>query len=489
MTLIERFTNTFSATKKAITNRFNEAFFRFVGSNYTEYDVNQINYLEHGYNENSVVYSVIEQMSSKTASVPYFIKKIENEQKSVEFNLELKHWTGTDPSQKMRLKKLEQKAYGDGAQNTMGMPLENPNPLQSWTEFFALYKTYLRLTGNAYIYLLAPEGGNNKGQPLAMYLLPAHLIQITLKANSAQLTTENPIKSYLLIRNSYYQEFPGDDVVHIKLSNPNFDQNGEELYGQSPLRAVLRNVNSSNEATIQNLKLLKNSGVYGFIHGENQALTEQQAGELKSRLKEMDDNAGRLGRVAGVSSKIGFTRLSLTTEELRPFDFLSYDQKQICNALGWSDLLLNNDAGAKYDNVREFRKLVITDNIVPDLKLLEEAFNSYILPRFKGYENTCIYFDVSYLPEMQLDMSYLVNWLTIALRDGVISRAEYREALNYDVDMDDEQLQVLTVGNSIMTLDDALEPALPNTFNTPEDTDEDEDQDVENENIILDEEE
>lgn len=468
MTLIERVTGLFNTTKKAITNRFNEAFFRFVGSSYTEYDPNQVNYLEHGYNENSVVYSVLQQMATKTGSVPYFIKKIENEQKSQQHKLELKRWTGEDATQKMRLKKLEQKAYGSTSQqNSMPMPLEKPNPLQNWTEFFGLYKTYLRLTGNAYIYMLAPEGGQNQGEPLAMYLLPSHLIQITLKPDTAQLTTENPVKSYMLVRDSYYQDFPAENVVHIKLSNPNFDQSGEELYGQSPLRAVLRNVNSSNEATIQNLKLLKNSGVYGFIHGENQALTEQQAGELKSRLKEMDDNTGRLGRVAGVSSKIGFTRLSLTTEELRPFDFLSYDQKQICNALGWSDLLLNNDTGAKYDNVREFRKQVVTDNIVPDLMLLEDAFNNYILPRFKGYENTCIYFDVSYLPEMQLDMQYLVNWLTIALRDGVINRAEYREALNYEVDENNTELQTLTVGNSIMTLEDAIEPALPNTFETP----------------------
>ena len=93
MTLIERVTGLFNTTKKAITNRFNEAFFRFVGSSYTEYDPNQVNYLEHGYNENSVVYSVLQQMATKTGSVPYFIKKIENKQKSQQFNLELKRWT------------------------------------------------------------------------------------------------------------------------------------------------------------------------------------------------------------------------------------------------------------------------------------------------------------------------------------------------------------------------------------------------------------
>lgn len=473
MTLIQRLSSTFKSTKNTIVNKFNRAFFRFVGTNYSEYDTNNTSYIDHGYNENSVVYSIVNQMATKVISVPYYIKKIKNKNQAKAFNSELKRWDGNTPSQKLNLQKLLKKAFTSTDENSLEMPLKRPNPLQTWSEFYALGKTYLRTIGNVYIYMPAPEGGVDAGQPIALYLLPAHLIQITLKQDAANLILENPVKSYILRKDTYYQEFEASNVVHIKLPNPNFDQNGEQLYGFSPLRAVLRNINTSNEATKQNLKLMQNSGVYGFVHGENAALTEPQAKELKSRLKEMDENSGRLSRLAGVSQKIGFTRLSLTTEELRPFDYLAYDQKQIANALQWSDKLLNNDDGAKYSNIQEAKKEVVINNIMPDLMLFEDAFNNQILPRFKGYENTCIYWDVSALPEMQLDMKNLTSWLTIALRDGVINRLEYRQALNYELPENTKDLEVFTIGSNVIPLEDALLPVLPDQTQTPPDDEDD----------------
>ena len=170
----------------------------------------------------------------------------------------------------------------------------------------------------------------------------------------------------------------------------------------------------------------------------------------------MDDSAGRLSRIAGVSAEIGFTRLSLTTDELKPFEYLNYDQKQLCNVLGWSDKLLNSDSGAKYDNVKEFRKQVVTDDILPDLGLLENAFNEFVLPRFKNYQNTVLYFDASTLPEMQADMQTLTNWLSTALMDGALTRNEYREALNYPLVEDNADFDRFTTKMGIVPLEDTF---------------------------------
>ena len=43
----------------------------------------------------------------------------------------------------------------------------------------------------------------------------------------------------------------------------------------------------------------------------------------------MDADPDKLGKIAGVSAEIGFTRLSLTTDELKLFEYLNFDQKQI----------------------------------------------------------------------------------------------------------------------------------------------------------------
>lgn len=260
----------------------------------------------------------------------------------------------------------------------------------------------------------------------------------------------------MLIEGKTYIDFEAENVIHIKLPNPNYSENGAHLYGQSRLEAALRNIQSSNKAVDLNLKTLQNGGAFGFIHGKNIALQEIQAKEIKERLSEMNKNSEDLSKIAGISAEIGFTRISLTTDELKPFEFLKYDQKQICNVLGWSDNLLNNDDGGKYDKQVQEQKRVVVDNIQPDLMLLEDALNSFFLPRFKGYENTEIVYDISELPEMQQDTKTTVDWCVQLLDRGVLNRKEVREVLTFN-ETDNEIMEIYTVANDLLTLDEAIE--------------------------------
>ena len=453
---------------KTTTNAYNEAFFEYIGETGTGYDTDAKSYIDHGYNVNSIVYSIVNQQARKSAKVPFYIKKVDDEQKAKQFLVEIKKENIGQPQVKLNAKALEKKAFSEV--ETMDMPIEKPNIFQSWSEFISLYKTFLKLTGNVYIYMMAPENGVNAGAPMAFYLLPSHLIDIVLKPGANLLIDDSPIDYYRLIEGAVYKDFPAESVVHIKYSNPNFDINGSHLYGQSPLKSALKNIESANEALTQNIKTLKNSGAFGFIHGKQQPLNPDQAQELKDRLREMDNSPERLSNIAGVSAEVGFTRLTLTTDELQPFAYLSYDEKQLCNVLGWSDKLLNNDAGAKYSNIQESRKQVVTDDIMPDLGLLEQAFNDVILPKYTKYANTMLYFDVSTLPEMQLDMASLTSWLTRALKDGVINRNEYREALNYPI-LEEEEMDVYTVSGKLNPLERALEeeekPPMPGVPGLP----------------------
>jgi phage portal protein BeeE len=281
------------------------------------------------------------------------------------------------------------------------------------------------------------------------------MIKINLKRNPGNLIDESAVDCYTLVMGRQYIDFKSDDVVHIKYPNPNYGQNGEHLYGQSPLQAALPNMQSSNEALRQNIKSMKSGGAYGIIHGKNMPLDPNQAKELKDRMKEMDADPSTLANIAGSSVDIGFTRLSLTSDQLKPFDQLSFDEKQICNVLSWDDKLLNASDGAKYDNVLQARKRVITDNIMPDCKMFETAFKKYILPKFKSYESTCLVFDFSELPEMQDNVKELSEWLAMAVDRGVITRNEYRIAIGYQP-LTDMGTDVLTTMSDVYTLEDAV---------------------------------
>ena len=52
-------------------NKYNKAFFKWLGSSYTSYDTKGTTYVDKGYNINPVVYSVVSQRANKLASVTF----------------------------------------------------------------------------------------------------------------------------------------------------------------------------------------------------------------------------------------------------------------------------------------------------------------------------------------------------------------------------------------------------------------------------------
>lgn len=407
-------------------NPFNEAFYKFVGGLGAQYDQKSEVYLNKGYKINPIVYSVITQMCDKTKAVPYVVKKVKDQSKFQKLR-SLRDATSGNYSVKQLSDKfiLESKAYED---KEMPYPLEKPNPNSTWADVRSLSKLYLKTTGNIYLFIIAPEDGLNKGVPQMLYVLPSHKIKIVLKANANLLYDENPIDYYMLIEGDQYVKFMAKDVIHIKYANPFFDLTGSHLYGLSPMGALLKNIQSSNGGLDNNIKTIENSGVFGFLTGKNQALTPEQAVQMKQTMVEMDNNPGRMSKIAGGSIPVEFTKLSLDTSELQPFEFLKYDQKQICNVLGWSDLLLNNDANMTYNNINQERKRVITDNIHPDLILIDEGMTEGFIRRFKGYENAVQESDITELPEMQSDYKEMVEWMNKAY----LAPNEIRVALKYE---------------------------------------------------------
>ena len=440
-------------------NAFNDAFmWATTGGGYAPYDVSMNTYLEEGYNTNSLVFSVINAMANKSSTVPLYIREVKDEESfkrlkqfrdATSFNMAL--------TQKLKHMALESKAFAD---QVAPLPLDKPNPYQTWTEMSQLYKTFIRMTGNAYFYMAIPDEGMNAGVPQAIYMLPSHLIKIVVKDGVSMLGMENPVKEYMLIEGNQQATFASEKVIHIKYANPNYSESGEHLYGFSPLRPLLKNIQSSNDAMELNAKTLKSGGAFGFIHGKNVPITEEQAAQLKQRLVEMNNDPADLGRIAGSSAEMGFTRISLTTDELKPFDYLRFDMKQICNALGWSDNLMNNDEGGKHDKQQEERKRVVTDNIVPDLKLLVDALNLSFIPKFKGYENRKLEYDIMELPEMQDDAKELSEIMFEGVRMAVFNRDEARKALNWP-QTNVPSMQRFTLSSDVISLEEAIE----NDFN------------------------
>ena len=445
-------TNIFSRSQAegVVRNAVNEAF--LLGGTYTKYDDAAPTYIREGYLYNPVVYAVAKQRSDKAVSIPYYVKDVKDDNSKKKLDMMRKTLTnGYMPSQYIKEITLKREAFDE---NFLDFPMKQPNELQTWEEIIALYETFISTTGNFYLYLLR---GGVTGVPAAVYVLPAHLMKIVTKPNAALLGVESPIESYMLIEGNQYTEFKAEDVIHIKLPNPDYDIDGRHLYGLSPLAAALRNIQSSNLGIDGNVRTMLNSGVFGFLQSADPkiSITDTQGKEIRSRLREMDASTQRLGKITALSIPIDFKRFSLGTDELKPFDFQNYDQKQIANVMGWDTKLLNDEAASTLDNYKVAYKRVVTNTTMPSLKLFQSAINDKFLPLFKGYDNAVFEFDFSELPEMQPDMKELVEWLDKGIANGSYTRDEFREMTNFAVKGTPE-METHTVNQDIIPLEEAI---------------------------------
>ena len=147
----QRLSNIFQSN--ALKNVFNEAFYRFVGMGYTDYDNNLKTYIDKGYNINATVYSIIQQMSTKAASVPLFIQSVPNRaarrklmrDKKIEQKLSL-------------IQRIQRKSFEviEEDPSYLPPPLERPNPLlllifcnQKSTSSFILNLTSYKILSDA----------------------------------------------------------------------------------------------------------------------------------------------------------------------------------------------------------------------------------------------------------------------------------------------------------------------------------------------------
>jgi hypothetical protein len=447
--IIERLKVSWDILSGKNENLFNSSIYKLVGGLTSTYNRSLETLLVQGYGENPDVNAIVNQQASKTTSVPFCIKEIEDK----EAIKKLKTFPNNPTfQQKLSIKKLQKKAYKTDSE--LPMPLLRPNVNQSWNDIFFLFKVYLKVCGNVYLYKQTVSEGANAGKPLQLYILPSHWMQIVLKPNANLLSIDNPIDYFIMEQGNQFVKFPAEQIIHIKRANPFYDNSGSHLYGYSELMAAIRNINSSNNAIDNNTKTMLNSGVYGFIHAGDGAtpLTAEQGQSLKDRLVEMDNNTNRLSNIAGASAKLGFTRISLTTDELKPFDYLNYDRRTLANCLNWNVDLLNeekNGSGFGVDTMNEARKRVVTDNIKPDLDLLAEYLNMEFIQKFKGYENTEIEWDISELPEMQTDMKTMAEWVN----QVPLTLNERREVFNYE-EIEDEMMNEVYIPTGIVNIND-----------------------------------
>ena len=229
-------------------------------------------------------------------------------------------------------------------------------------------------------------------------------------------------------------ELPKEDVLHIKMWNPNWTIQGDQLRGQSPLLAGMKTLKSSDTGITAKVKSQQNEGAKGIVspnHNDPKMwLNPQQRQETEQVVDRKMNGIDNLHKVIVSGMPLQYTQIGLSPQAMQIIEGLNYDAKTLCSIYNISPILLGLTDGT-YANQEGAMKGLVTDVCLPWLQLLEEKLTCWLVEKYNRIDKTrfVIDFDTTVYPELQMDLKVLKEVYGDAYQ---ITPNEYRAMLNME---------------------------------------------------------
>lgn len=422
----DRFRNLLTKNAQQTAQEYNKAIYNWLGESIVWNPENDTTYINEGYRKNATVYSLINIITKAASSIPFQIYEKVNDNDYKRYKALN---TGTlDSSIIQKSGLLKKRALVELQDTDLHKLLERPNPAQSYASWITELIAFGKLTGNRYIYGIAPETGNGAGKYKELYVMPSQLIEI-ISGGIMQ-----PVKEYAIEYNGQYK-IPAEQMCHIKDFNPYYDGSGSHLYGQSPLRAGLRTMTTNNEAVQTGVKYLQNQTARGVLMSDEGDLNEVQAQQLKDKFRKNFQGAENAGDIIITPKKLSWVNFGLNASDVSLIDQYNASIKDLCNIYNVPAVLLNNTESSTYNNVKEAKKALYQNCVIPELNKIADELNRWLAPKYG--EKICIEFDYSVIPELQEETEKVVNQMAQA---WWLTPNEKREAMSFGTDEENELL-------------------------------------------------
>lgn len=442
--LLDRFKNFVSKNAQKTHLDFNRAIYNYLGDTLVWNPDNDDTYINKGYRYNATIYSIINLITKSATNVPFQVYEVQKDNDLKRY----KALTSGDFNSNtiMQAKMLQKKALVELHDTDLHELLERPNPSQSYNSWIQEIVAFGKLTGNRYIYGIAPNTGLGAGKFQELYVLPSQKVEI----NSGGIM--EPVKEYSLQYNGTIK-IPAEFICHIKDQNLYYDGTGSHLYGMSPLKAGLRVMDANNQALTTGVKYLQNQTARGVLMSEDGDINEVQARALKEKFRQQYQGSDNAGDVIITPKKLSWINFGLNASDLSLIEQYNATIKDLCNIYNVPVQLLNNTDSTTYNNMKEAKKALYQNAVIPELNKIRDELNRWLAPKFG--DKLFIDFDYTVIPELQEETEKVVSQMSQA---WWITPNEKREAMNYGRDEDNADLDKYYVPSNLLPVGDELIP-------------------------------
>tara|TARA_R100001244_G_C5158206_1_gene130651 strand:+ start:275 stop:1546 length:1272 start_codon:yes stop_codon:yes gene_type:complete len=325
--------------------------------------------------------------------------------------------------------------------------MQQPNRLQTMTEFREEAMTYLLLSGNNYN---AGYRALGMGEAIReINVLPSNYV--TIEGGSVV----DPIKSYL------YQEmkninYSPEDVMHVRYPNPK-GTGIDRLYGLSPLQAGNNPLQSSNNTYDARGNIIKNHGVNGILTSNSErGLKQEDATAMQAAWDAKNSNPKKFGRTLVTSAQLQYLQMGMSAKDLQLIESGTIDLRSLCNIYSVPSQLFNDVAGTTFSNMDAAKKSLYTESVLPNLNLWLSNYNNWFVSSWAKADkkNYCVETNLKGVEVLQKDQKEeadkdkIVGETIINIITAAISNESKIQSLMYSIGMSEEEAKLI-VGDEI----------------------------------------
>ena len=290
--------------------------------------------------------------------------------------------------------------------------LKQPNPTQSGRDLFENIISYLLVAGNSYI-----EVSNLEGTPRELISLRPDRVKVIAGHNGWPDAYEYSVYGAST-------RLPAENVLHIKMFNPL-----DDYYGQSPLEAAQRSIDTHNSAAAWNKAMLDNaarpSGALVFAASEGR-LTNEQFERIKSELESTYQGAANAGRPMVLEGGLDWKEMGYSPKDMEFTETKNSSAREIALAFGVPPMLLGIPGDNTFANYAEANRTFWRQAVVPLLGRVTDALTNFIGPQFE--KDLCLTFDLDQVEALAPDRDALWSRVNDA---NFLSEDEKRAAVGY----------------------------------------------------------
>ncbi|MFY9380502.1 MAG: phage portal protein, partial [Acutalibacteraceae bacterium] len=351
------------------------------------FDPEKNDFIVKGYGQNAEVYKIINKIVTKCNAAETILYNDTGEKSVQRYKKFLKSAVPIDAA-KGKIYRAKALEYIEDEDNDLLQLLKKPNKHQSWAEMMELFRIFYFVQGEAFLYR---ETALNSDIALSLHVAPANWMTPVFSDDP-----QNIIKGWKLnMYGGVKRTLDVKDVFHLKMANPIFTEDGEQLRGLSPLVAGLKYLQLDDKSIEAWIKSIENEGAKGIISPNTPNpdfwLQPEQVKLLDKEIDERIAGVKNKNKIVASSMPLQYTQIGLSPDALSLIQALEHSQVNLCDL--WNVPATLFDPNPTYQNQKEAGLQFVRNVIIPYLEKEDQKLNEWLVKPFSERDNKNSYID------------------------------------------------------------------------------------------------